>query len=399
MIYNQTKYNKEWKTLKLNELGTFSRGKSKHRPRNDKKLFQGGGYPLIQTGDVKSANLYINNHYIEYNEFGLSQSKLWNKETLCITIAANIAETAILAYPMCFPDSIVGFNANKEVCSEVFMHYIFTYIKQAIKKSASGSIQDNINIEYLENLNFKIPNRDVQKKIENVLCTLDTKIENNIKINEKLEEMAKTIYNYWFLQFDFPDENGKPYKTSGGKMVWNKELKQEIPEGWKVRKVSEYVDVITGKEDANHSSLNGEYPFFTCSKEILRCDDYKFEGKTVLIAGNGDFNVKYYDGKFNAYQRTYVLIPENKDIIGLIYQSALRTIEKFKKGSNGSIVKFITKGDVDNIVVLNPKENVDIGIFNKILNDIENNKKENEKLNSLRDFLLPLLMNGQVTFK
>ena len=187
MICNQTQYNKMWNTKKLNELGKFSRGKSKHRPRDDKKLFINGQYPFIQTGDVKESNLYINKHEMSYNEIGLAQSKLWNKDTLCITIAANIAETGILAYPMCFPDSIVGFNAYKDKCSEIFMHYIFKYIKQSIKKYASGSIQDNINIEYIENLDFKIPNKKLQDKIIKILYEIDSKIDNNNQINNNLD--------------------------------------------------------------------------------------------------------------------------------------------------------------------------------------------------------------------
>ena len=91
MIYNETRYNSHWNTKKLSELGTFARGKSKHRPRDDERLYEGGGYPLIQTGEVKAANLYITSHEQEYGEFGLAQSKLWDAGTLCITIAANIA--------------------------------------------------------------------------------------------------------------------------------------------------------------------------------------------------------------------------------------------------------------------------------------------------------------------
>ena len=114
MIFNNTNFNNKWGIYELSSLGSFSRGKSKHRPRNDEKLFDNGVYPLIQTGDVKKSNLYINNNSSYYNDFGLSQSKIWDKGTLCITIAANIAETSILSYPMCFPDSIVGFSADKE---------------------------------------------------------------------------------------------------------------------------------------------------------------------------------------------------------------------------------------------------------------------------------------------
>ena len=223
-----------WEITSLSELGTFSRGKSKHRPRNDAKLFEGGTYPLVQTGDVKAANLYITKNDSYYNDFGLKQSKLWPAGTLCITIAANIAETAILSYPMCFPDSIVGFNANPEKSSELFVYYFFEYIKKEIQKSASGSIQDNINIDYLSKMRIKVPEKDYQDKIVEVLSSIDKKILLNNQINQELEDMAKTLYDYWFVQFDFPDQNGKPYKSSGGKMVYNPELKREIPEGWGV---------------------------------------------------------------------------------------------------------------------------------------------------------------------
>jgi type I restriction enzyme S subunit len=175
MIFNSSKYNADWGTQPLSALGKFQRGKSRHRPRNDPKLFSNGVYPLVQTGEVKAANLYIRSHDANYNELGLSQSALWPENTLCITIAANIAETALLGYPMCFPDSVVGFNAYPEESSELFMHYVFTYIRKAIQNSASGSIQDNINIEYLTGLRFKVPLKDYQDKIVTVLSVIDQK--------------------------------------------------------------------------------------------------------------------------------------------------------------------------------------------------------------------------------
>ena len=186
MIYNESKFNRNWETKKLSQLGEFSRGKSKHRPRNDPRLFEDGGYPFVQTGEIKDANLYIKSHSQEYGEFGLKQSKLWDAETLCITIAANIAETALLSYPMCFPDSVVGFRANKNISSEKFMYYVFDYIRHAIQNAASGSIQDNINIEYLTSLDFKIPSKRVQDKIVQILFSLDNKIIVNQKINDNL---------------------------------------------------------------------------------------------------------------------------------------------------------------------------------------------------------------------
>ena len=126
MIFNDSKYNSTWTVFSLNELGTFSRGKSKHRPRNDNILFENGDIPFVQTGDIKKSVLHINSCSSFYNNVGLKQSKLWPKGTMCITIAANIADTAILSFPACFPDSIVGFNSNSKT-DEYFMHYLFQY--------------------------------------------------------------------------------------------------------------------------------------------------------------------------------------------------------------------------------------------------------------------------------
>lgn len=398
MIINESKFNLHWQTKQLSELGLFRRGKSRHRPRNDPKLFENGSFPLVQTGEVKEANLFIRKHNASYNDFGLAQSQIWPENTLCITIAANIAETSLLGYPMCFPDSVVGFNAYSEESSELFMHYVFTYIRGAIQNSASGSIQDNINIEYLTGLKFKIPKKDYQDKIVSVLSTLDKKIEVNNGINAELEAVAKTLYDYWFVQFDFPDASGKPYKSSGGKMVYNPSLKREIPEGWEAVSVSDLLDIKTGKEDANYATHDGKYHFFTCGEEPLRCDNFAFEGKAVLLAGNGSFTVKRYEGKFNAYQRTYVLIPSEEKYFVPLYFSVLARAQSLMSGSRGSIVKFITKGDIDAIYIPLPVDRkIDFSIgLNAIFSKSTNIYNENLQFAKLRDWLLPMLMNGQI---
>ena len=155
-------------------------------------------------------------------------------------------------------------------------------------------------------------------------------------------------------------------------------------------------DIITGKEDANFSTPNGKYKFFTCSNEPLRCDEFMFDSSSILIAGNGDFNVKHYTGKFNAYQRTYVLTPQSK-YYALLYLASLYRINSFKSNSSGSIVKFITKGDVESIPVFIPDDFSYLEKLNALVRLQEQNQCENEKLIQLRDWLLPMLMNGQAT--
>lgn len=141
----------EWKYVSLSQLGDFGRGKSKHRPRNDKRLFENGKYPFIQTGDVKAANKYITTYSKQYGEFGLEQSKLWPKGTLCITIAANIAETAFLGIDACFPDSVVGFSPYEIVRSE-YVRYFIDSQKLRLWAFAPATAQKNINLNTLEKL-------------------------------------------------------------------------------------------------------------------------------------------------------------------------------------------------------------------------------------------------------
>ena len=157
-------------------------------------------------------------------------------------------------------------------------------------------------------------------------------------------------------------------------------------------------EVITGREDANFSSSNGKYKFFTCSNTPLKCDEYAFESSSILIAGNGDFNVKHYSGKFNAYQRTYVLTPA-EEYYGLLYLSSLYRINSFKTSSAGSIVKFITKGDIENIPIFIPKDKKYLSYFNELVLTQEHILSENDELTNLRDWLLPMLMNGQATIE
>jgi len=149
----------------------FGRGKSKHRPRNDERLYD-GIYPFIQTGDVRNANKFINNYSQTYNEVGLKQSKLWPKETICITIAANIAETAILNFDSCFPDSIIGLVVNPNKANLDYTYYALQYSKLTLQKLGKGSAQDNINLGTFENMRFPFPSLGIQQEIVNKLDAL-----------------------------------------------------------------------------------------------------------------------------------------------------------------------------------------------------------------------------------
>jgi len=152
----------QWELDEFANLGTLDRGRSRHRPRNAPHLY-GGPYPFIQTGDVTNAKSYIRSHSQTYSEEGLEQSKLWPTGTLCITIAANIAETAILTYPACFPDSVVGFIPNDRVKIE-FVQFWLGFLQEILEKTAPESAQKNINLEILRELRCPVPPLALQQK-------------------------------------------------------------------------------------------------------------------------------------------------------------------------------------------------------------------------------------------
>lgn len=218
-----------WAKYKLNELGKLNRGKSKHRPRNDISLF-GGEYPFIQTGDIKAANFYISEYSQTYNEKGLAQSKLWKKETLCITIAANIAETGILNIDACFPDSVIGFVADKNKSNVKFIKYHFDLLKLHLQSISQGTTQDNLSQEKLLKFDFIVPN-DVkhQQRIASILSAYDDLIEVNNKRIELLEQSARELYKEWFVRMRFPNYQ-------------NTKFNKGIPEGWEAKKIGEIVD-------------------------------------------------------------------------------------------------------------------------------------------------------------
>lgn len=312
-----------------------------------------------------------------------------------------------------------------------YIYYLLSILD--LRGYITGSAQPKLNQENLAGIQLQLPNINRQNKVAQILSCIDNKIEINSKINSELEEMAKTIYDYWFLQFEFPNEQGRPYKSSGGKMVWNEELKREIPVGWKVKKIGE---TFSSSRGISYNSKNlGEkgVPMINLAS-FKPGGGYKIEG---IKKFTGDYDedkcLKAYDLVICNTQQT--AIDYSKDIIGNaflipdIFESDIvsshhvttikvknenikyylcslfntkhfhRYIAGFTNGTN--ILGLLFNG-VENYKSEIPDEKT-LERYSIFCRDIEKRKsqiiKENQELTSLRDFLLPLLMNGQVSFK
>lgn len=229
----------EWKPRRLDELGFVGRGKSRHRPRNDARLY-GGPYPFIQTADIMAADPYITTYSQTYSEFGLQQSKMWPPNTLCMTIAgANTAKTAILKVEACFPDSVVGFIPDSEKSDLHFVKYSLDVMRHRFLSVSRGATQDNLSLDKLLSFPILAPGVEEQQRIGAILSGYDELIENSQRRIKILEAMARGLYREWFVHFRFPGHEDHPLVASP---------LGEIPQGWEVRKVAEYADFVRGFE-------------------------------------------------------------------------------------------------------------------------------------------------------
>ncbi|MFN0050703.1 MAG: restriction endonuclease subunit S [Planctomycetales bacterium] len=300
----------KWQEKQLDQLGTVLRGRSRHRPRDAEHLY-GGPYPFVQTGDVKHADLYLKEYTQTYSQAGLEQSKLWPAGTLCITIAANIADTAILGIEACFPDSVIGFVADESESDVRFIKYKFDTIKRRYQQVSHGAAQDNLSQEKLLSFSLSVPPVEMQRRIADILSAYDDLIENNRRRMALLEEAARQLYQEWFVRLRFPGHE-------------HTRITDGVPAGWKRITIGELVDL--GEIDLQTG------PFGT----QLKASDYADDGSPVINVRNIGF------GEVRAEKLEFV--PE--EMVQRLHQHVLKA---------GDIV-FGRKGAVDRHVLVRPTQ-------------------------------------------
>ena len=383
-----------WEEKTLDQLGSISRGKSKHRPRNDPKLF-GGQYPFIQTADVKNANFYITEYTDTYNEQGLAQSKLWEIGTLCITIAANIADTAILAIPACFPDSIMGFIPYKGISDARFVKYCFDMLQQDCKQISQGTAQDNLSWQKLSTIKFPAPPVETQRRIADILSAYDDLIENNRKQIKLLEEAAQRLYKEWFVDLRFPGHE-------------HTRIVDGVPEGWKRRKLVDIAQVQYGY--AFDGSLFNSQKIGTPIIRIRnipqgQTEDYTPENVDsqylvyngdIIVGMDGEFHINTWAGD-TAYlvQRTCRIKALTSDLNGFLLWAIYEPIKYFEKTVVGATVAHLGKKHIDTVEILVPTEKFYLP-FKSLFEARLLLMNQNRALAEARDRLLPKLMSGEV---
>ena len=374
----------EWKKVTLDQMGIISRGRSKHRPRNDARLF-GGSYPFIQTGDIGSAGLYVTEYSQTYNEEGLAQSKLWEKDTLCITIAANIADTALLAFPACFPDSIMGFTPHKNIANVKFVKYCFDVLQKDCQQISQGTAQDNLSWKKLSTILFPCPPIEIQNKIATILSRYDSLIENYQKQIKLLEESAQRLYKEWFIDFRFPGHE-------------NTKIVDGVPEGWEKANLGTLVEFKRGKTITKKEAVEGNIPVVAGGLEpAYYCNKSNTSERVITISASGA-NAGYTKMYFEEIWASDCSFADNSmtpylHFIFCFLRDNKTTIDNMQKGS---AQPHVYAKDINAMVLCLPETSILHTFENKVCKCFDTISYLLSQINHLteaRDRLLPKLIN------
>ena len=397
----------EWNVCCIDDLGTVNRGKSKHRPRNDSILF-GGLYPFIQTADVKKANLYITEYNETYSDIGMAQSKLWDKGTLCITIAANIAESAILGIDACFPDSVVGFIPHKGKSDLKFVKYLLDEFKVYMQQISKGTTQDNLSLEKLRRVKFNVPEYSMQVKIANILSTYDDLIENNNHRIALLEKAAQELYKEWFVRYRFPGHDTAEFENG-------------LPKGWRIQQAQNIFDITIGRtpdrkqfdyftnneNDALWVSISDmkDNVFITRSSEYLTDEAVNkvnmpmVEADTVLLSFKLSVGRVAITTKLSCTNEAIAHFKTNdKDLLEYTYLY-LKLFNYQNLGNTSAIGNAVNSTIIKKMKFVMPDRKLLEEFRNSVKDifaEIKKLKLSNENLIKQRDLLLPRLMSGNL---
>ena len=381
----------KWIVKRSSELYVSSSGLSKASDQF------GYGFPFLSYKDVfnnyytpEKLNTLVNSTEKDRQKCSVKRGDVFLTRTSETTDELGMSCVALKDYENA---TFNGFTKRlrpltEEIVPE-YAAYFFrsSYFRAQCQSLASLITRASLNDGIIRRFKIRFPKeKKCQEKIGKILLTYDSLIENNTKRIRLLEKMAENLYKEWFVRFRFPGHE-------------NVKMVNGLPKGWKYVNFGKLSPIVTGKKDANFASPNGKYKFFTCSKADLMADSYSFDCFAIILAGNGDLNVKLYKGQFEAYQRTYVLTPYDISHIYISYYTIQSELDRLLVGAAGAVIKFLTKGMIEKIKIVVPDQSL-LRKFNIMLDANfkirQNLIAQNTLLARQRDLLLPRLMSGKL---
>jgi type I restriction enzyme S subunit len=369
-------------------------------------------YKVYEQGVVLQKDVSVGKYYISKDYFDKKMYKFEVKPKDFLVSCSGVNYGAIYqlrenAESGVINQALLRIRLNNKVINDDFFYYYFNFylVNLIVGKKGDSTIPNFPPINVIKELEFDLPNITIQEKIGYFLKNIDSKIELNNTINKELEAMAKMLYDYWFVQFDFPNENGKPYKSSGGKMVYNQELKRKIPQGWEVK----YIEKILERDESKPTIASKNIIYKGCFPVVDQSTDFicgftnnenaivKGSEKPRILFGDHTRIVKLINFDFaRGADGTQIMISNNDSLPQHFFYQSLLNIDLSNYGY-ARHYKFLKQSKI-----IIPQKNIVLE-FEKIAENyykkIKQNIFQNQELSSLRDWLLPMLMNGQVSVK
>ena len=406
-----------WKEISIADAFRTSSGATPLS--TETSYYDKGTIPWVNSGELSSPYIYQTTNYISQKGFENSSTEMYPVNTVLVAMyGATAGKASLLKLEACTNQAICAILPNKDY-SSTFLKYSIDTLYDHLVGLSSGSARDNLSQTELKKLKLIMPTiKEQQEKLVAILALIDRKIELNRAINQNLEAMAKQLYDYWFVQFDFPNEEGKPYKSSGGEMVWNEKLKRNMPKEWCAMTIGEVENnIITGKTPscADEDNFGGDIPFITI--DDIRGNLFVFNSQRTLSTKGAESQTKKYlpsgslsvscIGTIGVMGFIAKLSQTNQQINSIVFENehnrefvyfALKLYFENAKAKTGNVFANMSKDEFASIkVVYSPKQilqefhNKVVAIFDNIKNNID----EINALTKQRDELLPLLMNGQ----
>lgn len=407
---------KEWKKVRLADVVTILGGGT---PKTSVVEYWNGNIPWLSVKDFSGNNRYVYLTEKTITDSGLknSSTQLLLRDDIIISARGTVGELAMIPFPMSFNQSCYGIRGNSNVITQDFLYYTLKHYMRVIRNNTHGSVFDTITRDTFYNIEVCIPSLVLQHRIAAILGALDDKIELNNKINKNLEEQASALFKHWFVDFEFPDANGKPYKSSGGALK-DSELGL-IPSDWSIGKFTDIIDILGGGTPNTNTPnfWNGDIPFFTpkdvkedgfvlsTEKNITeaglqKCNSKLYSLGTVFITARGTVGkvaIAGYEMAMN--QSCYALVGKNKVQQYFVYYKTKEIVSLLKNKANGAVFDAITTRDFESEFIIIPQLEL-LVLFEEsvkvLMSLMYNNLIENEALVQTRETLLPKLMNNDM---
>lgn len=302
---------------------------------------------------------------------------------------------------LAFAGFLIKYSLDSKKINPKYLKYytLSKKYKQWVNNLSVGSTRGNINAQTFANCPITFPERKQQDLMVKILSSIDDKIELNNKINDNLEQIAKALYNYWFVQFDFPDNHGNPYKSQGGKMVWNEQIKSDIPKGWKIGKLGDVLILEYGKPLKKEDRTGTGFPVLGSNGIVGYHDLFLVKGPGIVVGRKGSAGEIVRVGQnFFPIDTTYYVI-DKLNLISVDYHFQLLKCINLKSIESSSAVPGLNRNVAQSLMIIKPPDQL-IRLYTeyiyKLYRKVDLNNQQNQELKSLRDWLLPMLMNGQI---